>query len=147
VEIRRLGPGDEPILRMLAVEDADFDLAGRSAARQPLSDEDAAAYLGDSGVLHWVAAEDGSITGFLRAYVERRRAGAARQLHLYEMGVREGSRRRGVGTALVNAMLEWMADEGVGIAWVLADNPGAEAFYAACGFTRDAEQPVQMTLG
>ena len=131
---------------MLAVEDADFDLAGRSAPRRPLSDDDAATYLSDPGVLHWVAAEEGSVIGFLRAYVQRRRAGAARQLLLYEMGVREASRRLGVGTALVKAMLEWMADEGVGIAWVLADNPGSEAFYEACGFTRDAEQPVQMTL-
>ena len=146
METRRLGPGDEPILRMLAVEDADFDLVGRSAPRRPLSDEDAAAYLNDPGVLHWVAVEDERVVGFLRAYVQRRRAGAARQLQLYEMGVREGCRRRGIGTALVDAMLEWMADEGVGIAWVLADNPGSEAFYARCGFTRDAEQPVQMTL-
>jgi GNAT superfamily N-acetyltransferase len=146
VEVRRLGPGDEPILRLLAVEDADFDVAGRSSPRRPLSDEDAAAYLRDPGVLHWVAAEDGNIVGFLRAFVERRRAGTARQLLLYEMGVREGSRRRGVGTTLVNAMSSWMAEEGVEQAWVLADNPGAEDFYAACGFTRDAEQPVQMTL-
>jgi len=29
---------------------------------------------------------------------------------------------------------------------VLADHPGAEAFYRACGFARDDEQPVQMTL-
>jgi hypothetical protein len=43
-------------------------------------------------------------------------------------------------------MREWMRGEGVAEAWVLADNPDAEAFYAACGFTRDAEQPVQMTL-
>jgi hypothetical protein len=30
--------------------------------------------------------------------------------------------------------------------WVLADNPGAEAFYAACGFRRgdDDEQGVLM---
>ncbi len=100
---------------MLAVEDADFDLAGRSGPRRPLSDEDAAAYLLDPGVLHWVAAEDGIVVGFLRAYVQRRRAGAARQLLLYEMGVREASRRRGVGTALVDAMREWMAAERVGI--------------------------------
>jgi hypothetical protein len=32
--------------------------------------------------------------------------------------------------------------------WVLADNPGAEAFYAACGFVRgeEHEQGVLMLL-
>jgi hypothetical protein len=29
---------------------------------------------------------------------------------------------------------------------VLADNPGAISFYAACGFARDEEQGVQMLL-
>ena len=27
-----------------------------------------------------------------------------------------------------------------------ADSPEAEAFYAGCGFVRDDDQPVQMTL-
>ena len=31
-------------------------------------------------------------------------------------------------------------------AWVLADNDGAEAFYAKCGFVYDQVQPSQMTL-
>ena len=48
--------------------------------------------------------------------------------------------------ALVEAMRSWMEEEGVSKAWVLADHSGAEAFYAACGFVRDDEQPVQMTL-
>ncbi len=30
--------------------------------------------------------------------------------------------------------------------WVLADNPGAIEFYAACGFVRDDEQGLQMLL-
>jgi hypothetical protein len=41
-----------------------------------------------------------------------------------------------------------MADEGIPEAWVLADNPGAEAFYAACGFERgeETEQGALMLL-
>jgi GNAT superfamily N-acetyltransferase len=111
-----------------------------------LSPEDARAYLSDPGVLHWIAEEDGAVTGHLLAYVERRRAGDSKQLLLYEIGVHEASRRRGIGTALLQAMQAWMRAEGVPVAWVLADNPGAESFYAACGFSRDAEQAVQMTL-
>lgn len=131
---------------MLAEDEADFDLGERSSAQQPVTGEDARAYLRDPGVLHWVAEEDGVIVGHLLSYVERRRAGFPRQLLLYEIGVREPRRRRGVGRALVQAMRAWMDREGVSAAWVLSDNPEAEAFYAACGFTRDDEQPVQMTL-
>jgi N-acetylglutamate synthase-like GNAT family acetyltransferase len=97
-------------------------------------------------VLHWVAEEDGVVVGHLLCYVELRRAGEMRQLLLYEIGVRQASRRRGIGTALMQSMRRWMNDEGVVEAWVLADNPGAEAFYAACGFARDDEQAIQMTL-
>ena len=43
-------------------------------------------------------------------------------------------------------MRRWMRDQRVNEAWVLADNPEAVAFYAACGFARDDEQAVQMTL-
>ena len=39
----------------------------------------------------------------------------------------------------------WMADHGVSKVWVLADNPGAEGFYGACGFQRDEPQPVEMS--
>ena len=74
-------------------------------------------------MLHWVAEEDGVVVGHLLCYVELRRAGEARQLLLYEIGVRQASRRRGVGTRLMQAMRQWMKDEGVVEAWVLADNP------------------------
>jgi GNAT superfamily N-acetyltransferase len=146
VEIRKLGPGDARILAMLSAEESDFDVAGEAIATTPLSEEAAATYLGDPGVLHWVAQEDGTIVGFLLCYVERRRTGNPRQVLLYEVGVREASRRQGVGRALIEELRRWMLEEGVREAWVAADNPEAEEFYAACGFERDPEQPVQMTL-
>jgi GNAT superfamily N-acetyltransferase len=74
-------------------------------------------------VLHWVGEEDGVVVGHLLCYVELRRAGQMRQLLLYEIGVRQASRRRGIGTALMQSMRRWMNDEGVVEAWVLADNP------------------------
>jgi N-acetylglutamate synthase-like GNAT family acetyltransferase len=42
-------------------------------------------------------------------------------------------------------MEEWMKAAGIATVWVLADNEEAEAFYAACGFSRDDPQPVQMS--
>jgi GNAT superfamily N-acetyltransferase len=146
VKLRLLEPGDEGLVRLLAEEEADFGLDEPSGPGRVLAEADAAAYLRDPGVLHWVAEEDGVVLGHLLAYVERRRANPPRQLLLYDIGVREASRRRGVGTALVEAMRDWMRAERVEEAWVPADGPEAEAFYAACGFVRDAEQPIQMTL-
>jgi GNAT superfamily N-acetyltransferase len=58
----------------------------------------------------------------------------ARELLLYEIGVRSAWRRRGVGRGLISAMTDWMRAEGIVTAWVLADNPGAERFYEGCGF-------------
>ena len=92
-------------------------------------------------MLHWVAEDDGVVVGHLLAYLERRRAGEARQVLLYEIGVREAYRRRGIGRALVEAMRTWMRDHDAA-----GRHGDAEAFYAACGFVRDDVQPVQMTL-
>jgi GNAT superfamily N-acetyltransferase len=144
--IRRLGPGDERVLAVLAADDEDFGLAEHGAPSAPVTGADAAAYLGDPSVLHWVAEQDGVVVGYLLAYLERRRAGHPRQVLLYDIGVREAYRRRGIGRALVETMRNWMTEEDVAEAWVPADSGEAEAFYAACGFVRDAVQPVQMTL-
>lgn len=146
ITIRRLGPGDEPVLELLAREGPEFDIAGRTEPEPPMAPEDAAAYLSDPAVLHWVAEEDGVVTGELLCHVLRLPSPTARELLLYSIGVRSSHRRRGVGTALVWEMLRWMEDAGVPEVWVLADNPGAEAFYAACGFRRgeEGEQGVLM---
>jgi aminoglycoside 3-N-acetyltransferase I len=145
MEVRQLAPGDEALLAQLARDDAAFDLADRGEPRLPLDDRDAAAYLADPAVLHWAALDDGLALGHLLCHVERRRSGDARELLLYEIGVRESHRRRGIGTALVDAMTRWMGDHGVREVWVLADNDEAVAFYEACGFARDDVHVTQLT--
>jgi GNAT superfamily N-acetyltransferase len=146
IQVRRLGPGDEVVLEQLAADEPDFDVPGRSQPAEPVSRADAAAYLADPTVLHWVAEDDDYVVGDLLCYVERRSTARPRDLLLYEIGVRERYRRRGIGTSLLEAMRKWMEDESVEEVWVLADNPEAEKFYASFGFVRDGEQPVQMTL-
>jgi GNAT superfamily N-acetyltransferase len=146
--IRRLGAGDEHVLGLLAEQAPEFDLARRTAPERPLPPSDAAAYLADPGVLHWVAEEDGRVLGELLCHVLRLPSRHTRELLLYSIGVRAGDRRRGVGKALVAEMLGWMQEADVPEVWVLADNPGAEAFYAACGFEPggEGEQGVLMLL-
>jgi ribosomal protein S18 acetylase RimI-like enzyme len=146
ISVRLLGPGDEAVLALLNDEDADFDLEGRGGPGRPLAAADAAAYLADAAVRHWIAEEDGRVIGFNLCYVLRRRNDAAREVLLFEIGVRQSDRRRGAGRAMVAAMRDFMEREAIEEAWVLADNPGAIAFYAACGFVRDEEQGTQMLL-
>jgi len=146
LEIKLLGPSDASTLRLLAQEDAAFGLEARAEPAPALSPADAEGYLRDPHVLHWVAADGGRIAGHLLCYRQLRRIGAREQLLLYEIGVRASRRRQGVGRALCATMADWMRDHGVAKAWVLADNPGAQAFYQAMGFSVDEPSPVQMTL-
>jgi GNAT superfamily N-acetyltransferase len=145
IHIRRLGPGDEDVLATIAREADDFDLADASRPETPLDASDAAAYLSDPAVVHWVAVEGGEVVGELLCHVLRLPSGPVRELLLYAIGVRAAHRRRGVGAALVREMLAWAGDERIEAVWVLADNPGAEAFYAASGFAPgDEEQAVYL---
>lgn len=134
VVIRRLGPGDESVLQLLAQDDADFDLEGGPGRRTPLPVTSARTYLADSHVLHWTAWAGRDVVGSLVCHVLPMRKEPARELLLYEIGVRSAWRRHGVGRRLISTMTDWMRAEGVVTAWVLADNPGAERFYEACGF-------------
>ncbi len=144
VLIRRLGPGDEAILELLATDDADFDLTERGAPLTPLDPAAARRYLENPAVLHWVAAEGDEVIGDLQCVLLPLRAGEGQELLLYEIGVRSSWRRRGVGRALLAHMESWMRANGVSEVWVCADNPAAE-FYRACGFVAADPQPVYMT--
>jgi len=146
ISIRRLGPGDERILELLAEQDADFDLAERGAPLRPLEAAAAARYLANPAVVYWVAVdEDDVVVGVLGCVLVPLRAGDGQELLLYEIGVRSSARRRGVGRALIARMESWMQEHGVAEVWVLADNPEAVEFYRACGFAPEDPQPVYMT--
>lgn len=146
IAVRRLGPGDEGVLATIAARAVALDVTFAEAPDQPLAQADATAYLADPAVLHWIAEEDGDLLGTLHCYVLRRRAGDAREVLLFEIGVDEAQRRRGAGSLLIAALRAWMEDEEVAVAWVLADNPDAVAFYARCGFVEDEEQATGMLL-
>lgn len=131
---RRLGPGDEALLALLATEGPDFDVATR--------------YLANPAVLHWVAfdGEHGdNPVGTLFCLHLPLPSGDGEEVLLHEIGVRRAWRRRGVGRALLAALTAWMRDHAVPEVWVLADNPEATDFYAACGFAVAADQPTYLT--
>jgi ribosomal protein S18 acetylase RimI-like enzyme len=137
VRIRRLGPDDGHILQFLAVNDPAFDVEGRGHPLDPLNPTASQEYLRHPAVLHWVAWDDSAteILGFLQCVVVPRRTAAGPELLLYEIGVHQDWRRRGVGRSLVDTMHQWMRENHIADVWVLADNPEAQAFYASVGFT------------
>jgi len=145
VSIRRLGPGDEATLEMLAKDDADFDLEGRGEPLIPSKPSTARAYLANPSVLHWVASENGAVVGFLYCAYIMLRSDPGHELLLYEIGVRQAARRSGVGRALLDHMETWMKQNGVSEVWVCADNEVAVAFYRGCGFAAEQPQPVYLT--
>ncbi len=146
--IRRLGPGDDALLARLATEGPDFDIEGRDEPEEPLAPAAATRYLANPAVLHWVAfdGEHGdNPVGTLFCLHLPLPSGDGEEVLLHEIGVRRAWRRRGVGRALLAALTAWMRDHAVPEVWVLADNPEATDFYAACGFAVAADQPTYLT--
>jgi GNAT superfamily N-acetyltransferase len=144
LSIRRLGPGDEAMLALLAREEADFDLEGRGAPLQPLAPDAAQRYLENPVVLQWVAVDADEVVGDLLCFRLPRRAGEGEELLLYEIGVSSARRRPGIGRALLAHMDDWMRANDVSLIWVIADNPVAVQFYRACGFAVEEPGSVYM---
>lgn len=113
--IRRLGPGDEDVIRALA------------------ENEPQTALLSDDRTV-FVAAFDGETpVGFAFGYVLPRRHGRPSIFFVYEIDVDKRYRRQGIGRRLMEEVL-FGRDE----AFVLteADNEAAMALYASLGGTR-----------
>jgi GNAT superfamily N-acetyltransferase len=141
----RLGPGDDALLARLATEGPDFDLEGRDEPETPLTPAASARFLANPAVLYWVAFDGDEPVGLLFCLHLPMPSGDGEEVLLHEIGVRRAWRRRGIGRALLAALTRWMREAAVPEVWVLADNPGATAFYTACGFVLEDDQPTYLT--
>ena len=113
--IRRLAPGDEEVVRRLAEH------------------EPQTALLADDRTV-FVAAFDGDDpVGFAFGYVLPRRHGKPTGMFVYELGVDEPYRRRGIGRRLMQELLAGREE-----AYVLTEpeNEAANALYASLGGVR-----------
>jgi ribosomal protein S18 acetylase RimI-like enzyme len=91
-----------------------------------------------------VAEEDGVPAGFLVAYALDRIDRDRRMVCLYEIGVVSRKRRRGIGRAMIDALLSWCRAQGAMKTWVITDrsNESAMRLYARTGARPDAGQDV-----
>jgi ribosomal protein S18 acetylase RimI-like enzyme len=128
--IRRLEPGDEPRLQ---------ELCRRFKDRVP-SDEQAASLLACENIYIWVAEVEAELAGFAYAYLLSRIDGDT-SVFLYELGVGERFRRRGLGRALVDRARVLAECTGALKMWVDTsyDNEAAKHTYAAAGGAPSAE--------
>jgi ribosomal protein S18 acetylase RimI-like enzyme len=131
IEVRRLGPGDEEAVH-----------AARSLFDNPLDAAATRRFLAAPTHHLLVAYDAGAPLGFVTA-VELTHPDKGTEMFLYELGVDEAARGRGVGRTLVRALADVARDSGCYDMWVLADadNAAARATYARAG-GREASEPV-----
>lgn len=97
-----------------------------------------AAYLGDPRHALFVAVADGQVVGQIRGNVHLQPDRAA-DLYVDNLGTAPSWQRRGIASALMQAMLGWGKALGCTFAWVATetDNEAAQGFYAAQSFSHD----------
>jgi ribosomal protein S18 acetylase RimI-like enzyme len=132
-------------VRRLSLEDARFDEAGvEPRSRTPHTVDSARAFLEIETNVQLAAFGEGEPVGQLLAYELIRRHGDGKTMFVYEIGVREDYRRKGVGRMLFEALRGICRDRGVARAFVITSehNDAAMAFYRALGATRNAMDDV-----
>ena len=134
--VRLLGAGDSGVL--VRVDDDVFD--------EPVQPALAAAYLAHPDNLLAVALEDGIVVGMASA-IAYLHPDKPLQLFVNEVGVASRAQRRGIGRALLDAIVERGRAMGCKEAWVATEvsNTAARALYVAAGGAEDPDHAVVYT--
>jgi ribosomal protein S18 acetylase RimI-like enzyme len=134
IHIERLGAGDDA---KVAQASALFDGPARADATRR--------FLGERGHHLLIAYVGDTPAGFVTG-MELTHPDKGTEMFLYELGVAQAHRRRGIGKALVAALVQLAQEAGCYGMWVLTDedNLAALATYQAAGAAR---QPDTVMLG
>jgi aminoglycoside 3-N-acetyltransferase I len=134
-----LGPDDLRLIdQMLDVFSDAFEDPEHYSSARPASD-----YLKDllasDTFIALAAVEDGSVIGALAAYELKKFEQARSEIYIYDLAVAETARRRGVATALINALKPIGAARGAEVIFVQADygDDPAIALYTKLGTRED----------
>jgi ribosomal protein S18 acetylase RimI-like enzyme len=153
ITIRPAGPADLPALGRLGAllmrTHYDFDrdrflAPGDNAAygySQFLSSQ-----LHDAEVVILVAEQNRAVIGYVYAGLEPISWKELRDAcgFIHDVAVEEGGRRSGVATALIDAAIAWLREQGAPrvVLWTAEKNDGAQRLFAGLGFRRTM---VEMT--
>jgi GNAT superfamily N-acetyltransferase len=135
VRIRRLEPDEWEAfrkIRLAALLEAPYAFGSTHQAEVRLDERSWRARLAERA--RFVAEQDGRIVGTVGAGPGEGKGTAA----LTALWVDPEARGRGVGAALVGAVMDWCRDEGhrTLLLWVTAENSIAERLYGRLGFER-----------
>lgn len=128
MQVKRLRSGDE---RELEKAGPCFD--------RPIQADAATRFLESENHYMLVAYEHQAVAGFITG-IETTHPDKGTEMFLYELGVAEEFRRKGIGTKLVNALAEIARARGCYGMWVLTaeDNVAALTTYGAAGAQRES---------
>lgn len=134
VEIRRLGPDDAPVV-----------LAAGHLFDEPPTEAWTRDVLARAGHHLLLALDGGTPVGFATC-IEMAHPDKGVELFVYELGVDEAARRRGIGRRLVEAALALARELGCYGAWTITedDNEAALATYRSTGAEADATSVTQV---
>jgi ribosomal protein S18 acetylase RimI-like enzyme len=118
--VRRLGPGDEDVVRRLAEHEPQVGL------------------LADEATIFLAAFQGKEPIGFVFGYELARRHGAPSTLFIYELEVNAASRRQGIATRLMTELEQIARSRGITEAFVLTEpeNEAANTLYESLGGER-----------
>lgn len=138
IEIKLLNANDAHILNQLA-EDVFDDPIVESSARE---------FLDDPRHRLAVALDNDVVVGFVSAVIYLHPDKPAPELWINEIGVASSHQRRGIGKALLQAMLDEAKQSGCTEAWVLTEreNTAAMAMYRSTGGVESVPDPTMFTF-
>lgn len=135
MRIQRLTPDDLGLMEgLLDLFGAAFEEPETYGGARPSPDY-LKSLLGDPGFVALAALADGAVVGGLCAYELRKFERQRSELYIYDLAVDAGHRRRGIATALIEALKPIAAARGAWVIYVQADpvDAPAVAFYAKLG--------------
>jgi ribosomal protein S18 acetylase RimI-like enzyme len=108
--------------------------------------QEGAKFLNDSNNALFVAFLENQAVGFLTANRLQRFDKRGAEVLLYEIGVREDARQKGIGKALIGEVKLWAKETGADEVWVLTNrsNTAAVALYQSMGGKTESVTPDEV---
>ncbi len=135
VDVRRLGQADVALHREIQLLYSAAFEDPESYESNPPDDAYIAALLARADFIELAASINGELAGALSAYVLPKFEQARAEIYIYDIAVSEAYRRKGVATALIEALKPTARAAGAHVIFVQADHGDepAIALYASLG--------------